>query len=58
MLFKRLFCKHKDELCEKIDTSTPFRPISGRQTYLRCVKCGRVKKHRFMTWEEIDMWGE
>ncbi len=50
-LIKRLFCRHDDEVVKKVDPSG-FQVLSGDQLYLRCKKCGRVKKFIFAEYND------
>ena len=47
-LIKRVFCQHKWEV---VRLNERFAPLNGFQTYLRCEKCGKMKKHIFVEYE-------
>lgn len=49
-IIKKIFCNHDDELVEKVEE---YSCIRGTQTYLRCKKCGRIKKHIFVEYEGL-----
>ena len=46
--FKKLFCKHDWEICQKIEQ---FTCINGEQLYIRCKKCGKIEKYIYREYE-------
>lgn len=42
--FKKLFCKHEYKWQKRISI---FTPLNGHEEYLRCPKCGKIKKSRW-----------
>ena len=45
---KRLFCRHQWAICRKRER---YACIGGEQLYIRCRKCGKVKKWIFRAYE-------
>ena len=45
---KRLFCRHQWAICQKRER---YACIGGEQLYIRCRKCGKVKKWIFRAYE-------
>ena len=48
-ILKRLFCKHDNELVKE---KNKYESLAGDMLYLRCKKCGKIKKYGYYTTEE------
>lgn len=48
-ILKRLFCKHDYELVKE---KNKYESLAGDMLYLRCKKCGKIKKYGYYTTEE------